>query len=36
MDTQQVNAALYPVADSEMPDLVLALDCHCDMLDKAM
>ena len=34
MNTQQENSGLYFVADSEMPDLVLALDCHCDTLEK--
>ena len=34
MENQQEANGLYSIFDSEMPEVVLAIDCHCDTLEK--
>ena len=34
MQQQQEKNGLYSIFDSEMSEVVLAIDCHCDTLEK--
>ena len=34
MEHQQEANGLYSIFDSEMSEVVLAIDCHCDTLEK--